>query len=118
LGLVTFAQFVLNGLELLAQEVLALVLVHLGLDLILDLGTQLQDLQLAVHEPGQSPQPLGDLRFFKQFLLLFGLKAHGGGDEVPKRRRVFDVGRGHLQLVGQIRHQLDDSCVHRHQVAL
>ncbi len=40
LGLVGLAELVLDGLELLTEYVLPLVLVHLGLHLVLDLGTQ------------------------------------------------------------------------------
>ena len=39
LGLVGLAQLVLDGLHLLAQEVLALALVHLRLHLVLDLAS-------------------------------------------------------------------------------
>ena len=49
LGLVGLAQLLLDGLHLLPQEVLALGLLHLRLDLILDLRAQLEHLQLAVH---------------------------------------------------------------------
>ena len=44
---VVLAQLALDGLELLAQDVLALGLVHLGLDLGLDPTLQLEDLDLA-----------------------------------------------------------------------
>ena len=118
LGLVGLAQLVLDGLELLAQEVLALGLVHLRLDLVLDLGAQLQHFQLAVHERGQPAQPLGEVDLLEQLLLVLGLEAHGGGDEVAQGRRVVDVGGRQLQLVGQIGDQLDDARVDRDEVAL
>ncbi len=118
LGLVRLAQLVLDGLELLAQEVLALALVHLRLDLVLDLGAQLQDLQLAVHEGGEAAKPLGYLHLLQQLLLVLGLEAHGGGDEVAEGRGVVDVGRRHLELVGQVGHQLDDLGVYGDEVAL
>ncbi len=44
---VLFAQFALNGLELLAQEILALRLAHLFLRLALDAFAELQHLKLA-----------------------------------------------------------------------
>ena len=74
LGLVGLAQLVLDGLELLAQDVLALGLVHLRLDLVLDLGAQLQHFQLPVHEGGQTAQPLGEVDLLEQLLLVLGLE--------------------------------------------
>ena len=47
---VVLAQLALDGLELLAEDVLALGLVHLGLDLALDLPLELEDLDLAGEE--------------------------------------------------------------------
>ena len=47
---VVLAQLALDRLQLLAQDVLALGLVHLGLDLGLDLALQLEDLDLAGEE--------------------------------------------------------------------
>ena len=118
LGLVGLAQLVLDGLELLAQDVLALGLVHLRLDLVLDLGAQLQHFQLPVHEGGEAAQPLGEVDLFEQLLLVLGLEAHGGGDEVAESRRVVDVGGRQLQLVGQVGDQLDDPGVDGDEVAL
>ena len=118
LGLVGLAQLFLDGLQLLAQHVLALVLVHLRLHLVLDLGAELQHFQLPVHEGGERAQPARQVGLFEQLLLVLGLEAHGRGDEVAERRRVVDAGGRHLELVGQIGHQGDDLGVDRHQVAL
>ena len=118
LGLVHLPQLVLDGFELLAQDVLPLALVHLGLDLVLDLGAQLQHFQLAVHEGGEAAQALGEVDLFEKFLLVLGLQAHGRRDEVAQCRGVVDVGCGQLELVRQIRDQLDDLGVDRDEVAL
>ena len=48
---VALAELLLDRLHLLAQEELALALLHLRLDLRLDLGAELEDLQLAVQDP-------------------------------------------------------------------
>ncbi len=61
---------------------------------------------------------LRQLDLFQQILLLLGLEAHGGGDEVAQNGRVVDAGGRHLQLVGQVGHQLDDLGVDRDQVPL
>ena len=47
LGRIGFAELVLDGLELLAQVVLALVLVHLLLDVGLDLVAEFEHVELA-----------------------------------------------------------------------
>ena len=47
---VVLAQLALDRLELLAEDVLPLGLVHLGLDLALDLPLELEDLDLAGEE--------------------------------------------------------------------
>ncbi len=74
LGLVGLAQLFLDGLELLAQDVLPLGLVHLRLDLVLDLRAQLEDFQLPVHESRQAAQTLGEVDLLQKLLLLLGLE--------------------------------------------
>ena len=118
LGLVGLAQLVLDGLHLLAKDVLPLALIHLRLDLVLDLGAELQHFQLPVHEGREAAQALGKVDLLEQFLLVFSLQTHGGGYEVAERRRVVDVGCRQLQLVGQVGHQLDDAGVDRDEVSL
>ena len=51
--LVALAQLTLDGLELLAQEVLALHLLHLGLSLGLDFLAQLQHFEFVVEDGGK-----------------------------------------------------------------
>ena len=45
----------------------------------------------------------------QELLLLLGREPHRRGDDVREQRRVVDVGHGHLELVGQVRHQVDDA---------
>ena len=52
LDLVVLAELLLDRLELLAQEVLALRLGHRLLDAVLDLAAELEDLELLAQEPG------------------------------------------------------------------
>ena len=59
--LVALAELVLDRLQLLAQEELALPLLQLGLDLRLDLGADLDDLALGGEHLREPPQPLGDV---------------------------------------------------------
>ncbi len=106
--LVHLAELLLDRLELLAQEVLALALLHLGLDLRLDPRADRDQLELAREQLGQPPQPLGHVALLEQLLTLLGLDAQRAGDHVRQLRRVVDVGHRDLQLLRQVRHLLDD----------
>jgi len=69
---VVLAQFALNRLELLAQDVLALGLVHLRLDFGLDLALQFEDLDLAAQEGRDDLEALDDIGRCEQLHALFG----------------------------------------------
>ena len=107
---VALAELLLDRLQLLAQEVLALALLHLRLDLRLDLRAELEHLELAVQDRGDRAQPLLDVDLLEDLLPLLGLdRAQRRGDEVAERARVVDVRRGELQLLGQVRREPDDA---------
>ena len=106
--LVLLPELVLDRFQLLAQEELALALVDLRLDLGLDLGAELDHLQLAGEDLREVAQALGDVDLLEQLLLLLGRDPQGAGDQVAERRRVVDVGDRHLQLLGQVGDLLDD----------
>ena len=107
---VALAELGLDRLELLAEEVLALALLHLGLDLRLDLRAELEHLELAGEDPGDHAEPLLDVDRLEDLLpLLDGDRPHRRGDEVGERARVVDVRGGELQLLGQIRRETDDA---------
>ena len=114
--LVGLAELLLDGLELLAQEVLALRLVDLGAHVGLDLGAQLEHLELAGQDAGELAQPLLDVGLFEQLLLVFGLDAHGAGHEERQGAGLLDVGGRHLELLGQVGHERDDAREDRQQV--
>jgi hypothetical protein len=109
LPLVDLAELLLDCPELLAQEVLALALLHLGLDLGLDPGADLDQLDLAREELGEHAHPLGHVALLEQRLLLLGLDPQRAGDHVCQLGRVVEVGDRHLQLVGQVGQLLDDA---------
>ena len=101
---VALAELLLDRLQLLAQEVLALALLHLGLHLRLDLRAELEHLELAVEDRRDLAQPLLDVDRLEQLLPLLGLdRAQRRGDEVGERARVVDVRGGELELLGQVR---------------
>ena len=107
---VVLAELLLDRLQLLAQEVLALALLHLRLDLRLDLRAELEHLELAAEDPRDLAQPLLDVELLEQLLALLGLdRAERRGDEMRERARVVDVRGGELQLLGQVRRQADDA---------
>ena len=88
--LVPLAELVLDRFQLLAEEELALAFVDLRLDLGLDLGAELDDLELAGEDLGEVAQPLGDVDLLEQLLLLLGARSAGrrrsGGRAPPGRR--------------------------------
>ena len=81
---IALAELLLDRLQLLAQEVLALRGLHLGLDLVLDLRAELGDLELAVEDHEHGAQPLLDVVLLEQLLLLLGLQA---GASTPRGGR-------------------------------
>ena len=106
---VALAELLLDRLQLLAEEVLALALLQLGLHLRLDLRAELEHLQLAVQDQRDLAQPLLDVGQLEQLLLLLGLQPQRRGDEVAERARVVDVRGGELELLGQVRDEPDDA---------
>ena len=107
LALVADAQLSLDRLELLVEEVLALAFFHLAADFGLDLVGQFEDLELAVEDFGDAPQPRGHVEGFQQFLLLAGREGQIGGQEVGQSAGGLDVLQDDLGLVGDVGRQLD-----------
>ena len=105
---VPLAELLLDRLQLLAEEVLALALLHLRLDLGLDLRAELDHLELTAEDARDCVQPLLDVGGGEQGLLLVGLQAHRRGDEVRERTRVVDVRGRDLELLREVRDGRDD----------
>src|SRR5207249_4041505 len=114
---VELAQLALDGLELLAQEVLALRLAHLLLGLGLDLAAELQHLQLVRHV---AEQPL-ELRLgrveLEDLLALLGREPDVIGDVVRQVQGVVDRARGAGELSGEVRRELDELLERRDRAA-
>jgi hypothetical protein len=85
------AEFLLDGLELLAQKELALVLAHLLLDLLADVGLELGDFQFLFDQHDDFFHPLQNRRDGEDFLqfLLAGRGQAGG--EIGQRRGIVGV---------------------------
>ena len=103
------AELLLDRLQLLAQEVLALRGLHLGDDLVLDLRPELGDLELAVEDHEHRAESLLDVLLLEQLLLLLGLQAQRRRDEVTEGARVVDVRGGKRQLLGEVRDEPDQA---------
>src|SRR5581483_9858159 len=102
------AELLLDRLQLLAQEELALALLELGLHLRLDLRPELEHLELPVQDQRDRVEPLLDVHELEERLLLLGLQAERRRHEVAERARIVDVRRGDLQLLRQVRDEADD----------
>ena len=105
---VGLAELLLDRLQLLPEEELALALVDLARDLRLDLRAELRHLDLAAQDQRDLAQPLLDVGRLEQLLALLGLQPQRRGDQVGERGRVVDVRRRELQLLGQVRGHPDD----------
>ena len=110
LGLiVALAQLLLYRLHLLAQEVFALVLADLRLDLGLDLRAQLEHFGFLDQEPVQQIEARAHVDGFEHLLLhRRAQRRKARRDEVGEPARLGNVHRQRLQIVGQQRRQRDD----------
>ena len=95
---IVLAELLLDRLHLLAQDVLALGLVHLGLDLGLDSALQLEDLDLLGEERRCQPQPVRDVDRLEQLLALLGRHLRAVGGHVGQQPTVDDVAGGDRHL--------------------
>ena len=109
LDLVVLAELLLDRLELLAQEVLALRLGHLLLDAVLDLGAELEDLELLLQEARRRLEAHARVERVEDDLLLVDLEVEVERDEVAetpglldRRRRDDDLLRDRLAELGGV----------------
>jgi hypothetical protein len=105
--LVDLAQLFLDGLELLAQDVLALVAPHLFLHLGVDLLAHLEHLVLARQELQHAPQARLDVEDFQDLLLLVDLHVEVRGDEIGELARFAHAVEQRRRFLGQLGHELD-----------
>jgi len=102
------AELFLDGLELLAQVVLALALVDLAAGLGLDALSDLHELLLPGQQPGDELEALLDVEGFERRLLVRGVQRQAEGDQVAERPGIVDIRHGHFRRVVDVRHHLDD----------
>ena len=101
------AQLVLDRLDLLAEEVVALGLGDLRPHLRLDLGGQFEDGQLPGQEPAELLKPGPDVGLGEELLLLLDRERQAGTEEVGQAARLAGVHRRDLQLLGDLLALLD-----------
>ena len=106
-ALVAVAEFLLNGLHLLIQIVLALRLLHLALDARADLLLDLQDGDLALHQRVDALEPLGERGDLEHFLLVGDLDGQVRGDRVGELGVVLDLADGAEHLGRDLLVELD-----------
>ena len=119
LAVVELANFLLDGLELLAQVVIALRLLHLVLDFRLNLVAQLLDFRFLGQMLVDALHAQHHVGCFQQFLLVGGgQKGQGRSNEIDQAAWIFDIQRNGLELVGKGRRGGDDLLELRDHVAL
>ena len=102
LALVQLADLLLDGLQLFAQVVIALRLLHLVLHFGLDLVAQLLDFGFLGQMLVDALHAQHHIGRFQQFLLVGGRQERQrGSDEVDQASGIFDIQRDGLQLVGE-----------------
>ena len=105
---VVLAELFLDRLELLAEDVLALVLAHLLFDLGVDALAHLEDLELAREQAQHLADALLDVDRLEQLRLLLDGRVEVRGDEIGERAGRLDRVDERARLARQLRHQLDD----------
>ncbi len=109
LALVLLAQLLLNGLELLAQIVVALRLLHLILHLGLNLGAQLLHLDLLGQMLIQQLQSGSDAGRLQQLLLVVGgQEGQRGGHKIHQAAGFLDIRGDGPQFIGERLRIVDD----------
>ena len=107
--IVAFAKLLLDRLELLAQEVVTLVLADFRLHLGLDLRPELEHLELLDQEAVEEVEAGPHVQRGQHLLLHLGADgAQAGGDEVGEPAGLGDVDRERLQVVRHQRRQRHD----------
>src|ERR1700694_4566841 len=93
-----FAKLFANRLELFAQDLVALQLADRALDLVLNLGLELEDLYLLAQAKRQQPEPLDDVGRLQHVLLLLERLVGRCRDQVGQVDRVVRLGDGRGNL--------------------
>ncbi len=85
------AKLLLNGTHLLPEEVLALLLVHPGLGLGLDLLPQIEHIEALLDDHAEPAQPLDRIKQLQELLALLGGKLRRERNQVGEPARLVDT---------------------------
>ncbi len=102
------AQFVLNLLHLLLEEILALLALYISVRFFLYFIFHLQHIQFAGKVLQYPARPLLQISDFQQCLFFSHAGAHVGGNEVDEKTQRIDVFNGHGSLGRNLRRNVDD----------
>jgi hypothetical protein len=89
--LFAFTEFLLDGLDLFVEVVLALALFHLALDAAADALFDLQDVEFGFELAEQLFQALGNAEHLQDLLLLLELERQVGGDGIGQAPGFLDA---------------------------
>ncbi len=98
---VAFAQLLLDGLHLLAQDEFALALVQLAANARLDLRLHLEHFDLVRDEFIDDGEPLVDVQLFEHGVAFLGADVEVGSDEVSEGGGVAEIANSGRQLLGK-----------------
>ncbi len=107
-ALLGVAEFALDGVELFAQEEVALRFGEGGGDFGLDFGSQVQQFHLAVQKRQELLEAVLDGVIFEELLAFVEGEVEVGGDEVGEEAGALDVEGGELDLLGEAGGLFDD----------
>ena len=96
------AELLLDRLDLLAEEVVALGLGDLRADLLLDLARELEHGELPGEELAELLEPGADVDLAQQLLLLLDRERQARAEQVGQAARLAGVHRGDLELLGHL----------------
>jgi hypothetical protein len=106
-AVLAFAQLLLDGLDLLVQVEIALVLLHLALDAAADFLVNVQDVDFALELLEQVFQAGLHIGQVQHDLLVVQLERQVGGNGVGQPTRIVDAGDGGQDLGRNLLVQLD-----------
>ena len=114
------SQLALDRLQFLLEEVFALALADLLIELSLDLLLDLEQLLFLFYEYEHIFHARPHIRHFEDLLLLDPVEVEDGGDEIRDLARVVDIDHGEAHLLGKKRivfryllHLADQGAGHR-----
>ena len=116
-GVVAFAEFLLDGLQLLAQVEFALVLRQLSLHLRLDSAAQFHQFEFARQVAVDFAEPRLAVELLQQVLALgVSQEGQGAGNVIGQPPGFGDVGGVDGELVGEVGRRRDNLLEERHHV--